>query len=228
MAGAVAGATVLSHLVAGLGAAVVTAVGCGSVLVALCRGRRHRVDEREAQAAVELLALVSTELSAGASPDQAFAAAATVGRGALAPACGTAAAVWRLGGSAAPIFTAVALDGAAGARGAARRVATCVWISETTGAALGRLLERAEVAVRGELHHQRQVTAALAGFRASTALLTALPPLGLGLGAAAGTQPLHALTRSPAGTVVLLAGAGLTVAGAVISAALVRLAGRQL
>ena len=55
--------------------------------------------------------------------------------------------------------------------------------------------------------------ARMAGPRASTAVLAALPGFGLLLGELSGARPLHVLSGTPPGQVLLVAGAALVCAG---------------
>ncbi len=58
-----------------------------------------------------------------------------------------------------------------------------------------------------------QVQARMAGPRASAAILAALPILGIGLGEAMGAHPLHVLSSTTLGQILLVAGVGLVCAG---------------
>lgn len=64
----------------------------------------------------------------------------------------------------------------------------------------------------------RQVLARLAGPKSSATVLSLLPVLGLGLGEAMGARPLHLLTSTPAGGVLLTIGVVLLCAGVTWSA----------
>jgi tight adherence protein B len=60
---------------------------------------------------------------------------------------------------------------------------------------------------------RRTVGVALAGPRSSAALLTGLPLVGIGLGAAMGARPWEFLLGSPAGRIVCCVGVVLDTAG---------------
>jgi tight adherence protein B len=66
----------------------------------------------------------------------------------------------------------------------------------------------------------RQVQARMAGPRASAVILAVLPALGVGLGEAMGARPLHVLSSTAPGQVLLVLGVGLVCAGVAWSARL--------
>jgi tight adherence protein B len=100
-------------------------------------------------------------------------------------------------------------------------------LSEETGVALTGVLTRV-AADLGEADEQRRaVTIALAGPRASAALLTGLPLLGIGLGTAMGTRPWEFLFGAPAGRIVCCVGVLLDVAGVFWIRRILRRAQRQ-
>jgi tight adherence protein B len=100
-------------------------------------------------------------------------------------------------------------------------LAACLDIAEASGCPLADVLTRfaAQLEVEDDADAARQT--ALAGPKATVALLTWLPLMGLGLGAALGVDPLAVLLGTPLGLAALAAGIGLTVAGRVWSARLV-------
>jgi tight adherence protein B len=66
----------------------------------------------------------------------------------------------------------------------------------------------------------RQVQARMAGPRASAAILAALPIVGIALGEVMGAHPLHVLSSTTAGQVLLVVGVGLLCTGILWSARL--------
>ncbi len=100
-------------------------------------------------------------------------------------------------------------------------LAACLDIAEASGCPLADVLTRfaAQLEVEDDADAARQT--ALAGPKATVSLLTWLPLMGLGLGAALGVDPLAILLGTPLGLAALAAGAALTVAGRVWSARLV-------
>ena len=103
-------------------------------------------------------------------------------------------------------------------------MAACFDIAAASGCPLADVLTRfaAQLEVEDDAEAARQT--ALAGPKATVALLTWLPLLGLGLGVCLGVDPLAMLLGTPFGMAALVAGIGLTVAGRIWSARLVRAA----
>ncbi|WP_411374304.1 type II secretion system F family protein [Arthrobacter sp. MPF02] len=103
-------------------------------------------------------------------------------------------------------------------------LAACLDIAEASGCPLAGVLTRfaAQLEVEDDADAARQT--ALAGPKATVRLLTWLPLMGLGLGAALGVDPLAILLGTPLGLAALAAGVGLTVAGRIWSARLVAVA----
>lgn len=121
-----------------------------------------------------------------------------------------------------PVARAVALGGssadgllAASARSgpALRWLALTCEVSRGCGAPLADVLEGLARAVRAEADARRERELALAGPRATAALLTWLPAGGLLLGFLIGVNPLAVLLLSPAGWGCLLIGGLLWAAG---------------
>jgi tight adherence protein B len=165
--------------------------------------RRGRAEARAQAALAAALQALTAELDAGGRPADALSAAAEV-----APEHGT-------------VFADAAREAARGgdvgdvlAGTPATRALACAWrVGEGTGTALSGVLGRvaADVAAAGQ--HRRTLAVALAGPRSSAAVLTGLPMLGIGLGAAMGANPLHFLLRTPTGTVTCCAGVLLDAGG---------------
>ena len=104
------------------------------------------------------------------------------------------------------------------------QLAACFDMAEASGCPLADVLTRFadQLEVEDDAEAARQT--ALAGPKATVALLTWLPLLGLGLGVCLGVDPLAMLLGTPFGVAALVAGIGLTVAGRLWSARLVRAA----
>lgn len=100
-------------------------------------------------------------------------------------------------------------------------LAACWEASELTGAPLAVLLEHYADHLQQELDAAAARRTALAGPKATSALLAWLPLLGLGLGTLMGVDPLGTLLGMPAGWMVLAAGTGLLVLARVWSRRLV-------
>lgn len=90
-----------------------------------------------------------------------------------------------------------------------------VWrVATDAGAPLATALLDLGSTLRDLAQSAREVETALAGSRATSRIVLALPPLGLLLGAVLGLDVVGALSGSPVGAVSLAAGAALVVAGA--------------
>lgn len=100
-------------------------------------------------------------------------------------------------------------------------LAACLDIAEASGCPLADVLTRfaAQLEAAEDADAARQT--ALAGPKATVRLLTWLPLMGLGLGAALGVDPVATLLGTPLGLAALAGGVVLTLAGRVWSARLV-------
>ena len=195
-------------MTAGLLTAVVTEAGIGAVAA-----RRTRGDDA---ALAQGLAVLQAELVAGAREDAALNAAAVVS-GRHGRLLREAAASTGYGGETPDVL----------ARSSSLRPLSAAWrVRHTCGAPLAEVV--AQVARDVDLRRKRQVavTSALAGPRSSSALLAALPVVGIGLGTAMGANPVRFLVASDGGSVVLLVGVSLDVAGWWWTSAMVRRASR--
>jgi len=101
------------------------------------------------------------------------------------------------------------------------RLAACVHASEISGCPLAELLTRFALDLEHSADAERSRQTALAGPRASVALLGWLPFLGLGLGLLLGVDPVDIVLRSPIGGLSVVAGLLFWVVGRVWSARLV-------
>ena len=86
-------------------------------------------------------------------------------------------------------------------------------VAERHGIPLADLLARAQQDIRWRVRFTAAVRAQLAGPRATAAVLTALPGLGLGLGQLIGADPIGVLRGGLLGQALLVLGAGLAAAG---------------
>ncbi|GIH22508.1 hypothetical protein Aph01nite_08180 [Acrocarpospora phusangensis] len=100
----------------------------------------------------------------------------------------------------------------AGGEGLAR-LAACWQISVTVGGGLASLVERVGTSLREMEAHRQDVSAQLAGPRATARLLAGLPALGLLMAAGLGMEPLPFLFGTPAGFACLLTGLALDATG---------------
>lgn len=181
-----------------------------TVVAGAVSGMRRRSRRRAEAAArrgrvIEACGVLASDLRAGRVPLDALDGAATV-----CPELAAAVSAARLGGDVPDVLDEVAaLPGASGLRalGAAWRVA------EQSGAAFAGVAERVADALRGDELVRRQVSAGLAGARATARLLAGLPVLGLGLGYAVGADPLRFLGGTPIGWLCLILGILLAATG---------------
>jgi tight adherence protein B len=198
-----AGGVVGTVFAGGVALAVAAAAVCAAAwFMARDIARRRVAATRHAQLLASLR-LVIAELDAGARPSAALAAAAEAGpshEGVFGAA--SAAAAQRR--DAAAILLG---DDATRAIGLAWR------LGEDTGVALAGVLSRVALDLAAEDEQRRSVDVALAGPRASAALLTGLPLLGIGLGAAMGARPWEFLLGASTGRAVCCAGVLLDIAG---------------
>lgn len=193
-----------------------------AVLAAVCGGAAGRVWRRRAHetgvrrrtlALVEALGALAAELRAGRSPAEATAAALDG-----CPDPETAAAL-------APVLrTGRAPDAIPDDEPgrALARVAAAVELSGSTGCSLAGVVSAVEDDLRARLHAEQELRSAVSGPRASATVLAGLPVLGLLMGSGVGADPWRVLTTTGTGSVLLVVGVTLELAGTAWSARLVR------
>ncbi len=173
------------------------------------RGIRERGRTEGCTQLLEGLEAVIGELRIGAHPSAAAAIAARETEGEVAHAFAVSAARSRLGGSGA--------DGLRQSEAAVAqelsRIAEAWRVAEDHGLALAELLAAARLDLLGRRRFRDRTRAALAGARATAAVLALLPLIGIALGQLMGAAPLNILFASPAGTFLLPLGTALTCAG---------------
>jgi tight adherence protein B len=98
-------------------------------------------------------------------------------------------------------------------RAPARRLLRAWALAQRHGVALAELLDAVRRDVEYEAAHLRESEAKMAGPRATAAVLSGLPVLGLILGESVGARPLAVLTATSFGQVLLVLGVGLLCAG---------------
>ncbi len=191
----------------------VVAVGIAAATVALrCHRRNRRRDSAaENQALQSAMDVLIGELRVGAHPVRAFTVAAAETNGTVATAFRAVAARARLGA-----------DVAAGLRGAGRfstlptqwdRVAVCWQLAAQHGLGMSVLMRAAHRDIAARQRFSTQVTAKLAGARATATILAALPVLGVLLGQLIGAEPLRFLLGGGAGGWLLMTGTVLVCVG---------------
>ncbi|WP_405167669.1 hypothetical protein OG203_22995 [Nocardia sp. NBC_01499] len=213
-----AGGGVVAALVFGLGPFLAAAMVVATVGFRVRRAGRDRRRNAECAYLLDALEAVIGELRVGAHPSAAAEVAAGEARGESAKAFAVSAGRSRLGGSAAEGLrhpdSIVA--------GELSRIADAWQVAERHGLALAELLAAARTDLVGRIRFHGRTAAALAGARASAAVLAGLPLLGIGLGQLMGAAPLHVLFASSAGTVLLPLGAAFACSGLLWTDAITR------
>jgi tight adherence protein B len=173
-----------------------------------CRGRRRIEESRELETALDV---VVGELRVGAHPAQAFTVAAAEASGPVANSCRAVAARARLGA-----------DVTAGLRGIAEtsalpaqwdRLAVCWQLAAEHGLAMSTLMRAAQHDIVERQRFSGHVTSAMAGARATAAILAALPMLSVLFGQLIGADPLAFLLTGHAGGWLLVIGVVLVCSG---------------
>ncbi|MFT2016158.1 type II secretion system F family protein [Streptomyces sp. 796.1] len=195
-------------------------VGALAAALAGRRWRRGRAEERERErrraAVIGLCAAIAGELRAGRQPGPALCAVEVAQFPDAWRAVTTAA---RFGGDVpGALREAARLPGAEGLAG----VAACWRAAVDGGAGLAVGLDRVAVALRAESDQRAELTAQLAGVRATAVMLALLPVFGLVMGSALGAEPLRILLETPAGLGCLALGVLLEWAGLIWTARIAR------
>ncbi|MEG8276624.1 type II secretion system F family protein [Streptomyces sp. AHA2] len=196
-------------VVAVLGASVLPVL-LGAAGVPLLRrvrsaGQVRRARERRADEVIALCSALAGEVRAGRQPGEALLRGARE-CGGLAEAQATVLAAARFGGDVPEaLATAAGQPGAEGLRG----LAACWRVAVDQGAGLAAGLDRLAAALRAERDQRSELSAQLAGARATAVMLAGLPALGLLIGTALGADPLHVLLHTPAGLGCLVVGGAL-------------------
>lgn len=201
-------------------AAAGPAGSCAAIALTLLAGRhvRENRDERRELALddefAEAVRLLVAQLRAGAHPANAAEGAAAEAGPGVAALFRDLATTARLGGD---------VSALAGRPRAPVRRLTRAWdLAERHGVALAELLDCLRRDVERRSAFRREVSAKMAGPRATAGVLTGLPVLGLGFGQAAGASPLAVFGSGPAGQLLLLVGTALLIAGVLWSSRLTR------
>lgn len=213
-AAAAAGLVVGTALVAALAAA-----GAAAAARVRERSRRARREEERLAALTEGLGALAAELRSGRPLDEAAVAAGA--------ACGDPAGADALVRAVRAPGAVTAPDPGAGAwEVAVARLAAAVQLSVRTGCSLAAVAAAVEDDLRARRRHRLELRSALAGPRASAALLAGLPVLALLMGSGVGADPWAVLTTTGTGQVLLVLGVALEVAGLAWTGRLVRRAAR--
>jgi tight adherence protein B len=205
-------------LACGAGLAV---AGPGGAVTAVLVARTVRRRRRSARAAADAEAVseqladalrrITDELRAGGHPATALAGIGADGPRAariLAPAAAAA----RMGDDV-PAALRRAAAGVPDVAADVGRVAGAWALAQRHGIPLADLLDGAQRDIRWGVRFGRTVAAQLAGPRATAAVLTVLPVLGIGLGQLVGADPVAVLRGGVVGQVLLVVGVALLAAG---------------
>ncbi|MBZ6204994.1 type II secretion system F family protein [Streptomyces olivaceus] len=164
--------------------------------------RERRASERRQDTVIALCGTLAGEVRAGRQPGEALMCAAR-DSGGLGDAQAAVLAAARFGGDVpAALAAAARRPGAEGLGG----LGACWRVAVDQGAGLAAGLDRLEAALRAERDQRSDLRAQMAGARATALMLAGLPVLGLLLGVALGSDPLHVLLHTGAGLGCLLAG----------------------
>jgi tight adherence protein B len=211
-----AGWVTLCALAVGFVLLPLTTVLAVSVLAAtlVLRSRRRRRGDRGSAESHELETAIDVlvgELRAGAHPAVAFAVAAQETAGPVAGACRAVAARARLGA-----------DVAAGLRGVGEtsvlqahweRLAVCWQLAADHGLAMSALMQAAQRDIAERQRFSGQVRSAMAGARATAAILASLPLLSVVMGELIGARPMAFLLGGRLGGCLLVVGLTLVCGG---------------
>jgi tight adherence protein B len=193
------------------------AVTCSAatLLITLTLRRRRRAVrgciEQESGAMEAALDVVVGELRVGAHPVSAFRVAAAEADGTIADSFRAVAARAELGADVSGgLFSAAA----AAVRPAYwERLAVCWDLAETHGLTMATLVRAAQRDIVERAQFDSQVSAGMAGARATAALLAGLPLAGVALGELLGAQPIRFLLSGGAGSWLLMIGVSLVCCG---------------
>jgi tight adherence protein B len=212
-----------AFVVLGMSPVVGVVATIGGLAVQRVSRRRRLAREREetASAVVEVTYGLAAELRAGRTPAEALLAVTDVA-GPLASVLHAAYGAVVVGSDAASeLAAASAMPGAE----QLRSVAAAWAVATAAGGQIAVVLERLSAAMDDEAELRRELDAALAGPRATMALLAGLPAVGLLLGQSVGAHPVQLLLHRPLGWGLLGGAAVLDVIGVVIMRAIVTRAG---
>jgi tight adherence protein B len=177
------------------------------------RSRRGTDEARQLETAIDVLV---GELRVGAHPAQAFAVAADETGGPVADSCRAVAARARLGADVTAGLRSVAETSALAAHW--DRLAVCWELASEHGLAMSTLMRAAQRDIVERQRFSGHVTSAMAGARATAAILAGLPMLSVLFGQLIGADPAAFLLTGHAGGWLLLIGVTLVCCGLLWSA----------
>ncbi len=172
------------------------------------RGSRAVDESRELETAIEVLV---GELRVGAHPAQAFAVAAQESAGPVSESCRAVSARARLGADVAAGLRNVAEGSTLPAQW--NRLAVCWQLAAEHGLAMSTLMRAAQSDIAERQRFSGHVRSAMAGARATAAILASLPVLSVLLGELIGAHPAAFLLGGHSGGWLLLVGTTLICGG---------------
>jgi tight adherence protein B len=188
-----------------------------AAVLATTAGLRYRRRRRSRRAADESRALETAldvlvgELRVGAHPGHAFSVAADEAGGTVGATFRAVAARARLGADVSAGLRSVAASSALPAHW--DRIAVCWQLACDHGLAISTLMRAAQRDIAERQRFSMRAIAAMAGARATAAILAGLPVLGMLLGQLIGAEPLRFLFSGHAGGWLLVAGLTLACGG---------------
>jgi len=188
-----------------------------AVIVGATWARRHRQHVRHRRRAAESVALqgalgvLVSELRVGAHPVAAFESAASEADGAVAKSLCAVAARARFGADVVDGLRSVATRSSTPAYW--ERIAVCWHLAQTHGLGIAALMSTAERDIVAHERFSAGVHSGMAGARATAAVLTGLPVLGVCLGQLIGADPLGFLLSGGVGGWMLIVGVTLACCG---------------
>ena len=193
--------------------ATVFAFGLFVATMAMRYRRRRRSDRgiaesRELETAIDILV---GELRVGAHPAQAFAVAADETAGPVSDSCRAVAARARLGADVTAGLRNVAEASALPAQWG--RLAVCWQLAADHGLAMSTLMRAAQCDIAERQRFSAHVRSAMAGARATAAILASLPVLSVLMGQVIGARPVAFLLGGHAGGWLLVVGLALVCGG---------------
>lgn len=172
------------------------------------RQRRRTVESAALQSALDVLV---SELRVGAHPVAAFESAAKEAEGAVATSLRAVAARARLGADVTGGLRSVALHSPTPAHW--ERLAACWQLAQAHGLGIATLMHAAQRDIVARERFSASVHSGMAGARATAAVLTGLPVLGVCLGQLIGAEPLRFLLSGGVGGWMLIVGVTLACCG---------------
>jgi tight adherence protein B len=206
------GAGLLGFLLAGTGGALAACLAAATGWRRWTARRRLRHTLAAVDGLAEALRSLVAELRAGAHPAAAAESAAVDAEPAAAQAMRGIAAAARLDGDVEWALRTTGVSTPATAR-VFSQLAQAWTMVRRHGLALADVLDAVHHDLDTRVRFARQVLARMAGPRTSATILAVLPLVGIGLGQAMGARPLHVLTATTAGQILLVVGTGLVCAG---------------